>query len=300
MDADEVPRAVEAAMATASALGLRVDDAAVVHDSNRLAVRLLPCDVLARIAPSTHERGTAFELDVARRLAETDAPIATLEPRVEPRLYHRDGFVLTLWTYYERVAPNEASPGEYAYALARLHAGMRRVGLPAPHFTDRVGEAQRLVNDRMQTPQLADADRELLSETLSALSRAVRDRAVTEQLIHGEPHGGNLLRTKRGLLFTDLETCCIGPVEFDIAHCSRSNVSSGVTGSFLDAKTPFEVADHYDGADRELVGLCRVLMLAMVAAWRWDRRDRFPGGRRMGVEFLREIRMAVGRTGLSA
>ena len=50
MKTSEVPRAVAAGMSTASALGLRVDDAVVVHDSNRIAVRLLPCDVLARVA----------------------------------------------------------------------------------------------------------------------------------------------------------------------------------------------------------------------------------------------------------
>ena len=29
------------------------------------------------------------------------APWLALEPRVEPRVYERDGFVVTLWTYYE-------------------------------------------------------------------------------------------------------------------------------------------------------------------------------------------------------
>ena len=53
MQASEVARAVAAAISTASALDLTVDDAIVLHNSNKLAVRLLPCDVLARVA---HER----------------------------------------------------------------------------------------------------------------------------------------------------------------------------------------------------------------------------------------------------
>src|SRR6266568_7616299 len=101
MKASEVPRAVAAGISTTSALGLRVDDAVVVHDSNRIAVRLLPCDVLARVAYVAHQAGAAFEVEIARRLAETDSPIAALEPRVEPRVYVRDGFVVTLWIYYE-------------------------------------------------------------------------------------------------------------------------------------------------------------------------------------------------------
>src|SRR5437660_10465343 len=87
MKTSEVPRAVAAGMSTASALGLRVDDAVVVHDSNRIAVRLLPCDVLARVAYVAHQAGTKFEVEVARRLAQTDSPVAELEPRVEPCVY---------------------------------------------------------------------------------------------------------------------------------------------------------------------------------------------------------------------
>ena len=55
MEPREVQRAVEAARSAASALGLRVDDAVVVHNSNRIAVRLSPCDVLARVAPLAYQ-----------------------------------------------------------------------------------------------------------------------------------------------------------------------------------------------------------------------------------------------------
>ena len=182
MKASDVPRAVAAGMATGAALDLRVDDAVVLHDSNRLAVRLLPCDVLARIAPVAHHAGAAFEVEVARRLAETDSPVAELEPRAEPRVYVRDGFAVTLWTYYEPVPPRDIAPSDYARALERLHAGMRQIDVTAPHFTDRVQEAQWLVDNRAHTPELADTDRELLSETLrtpeTSDRRARRRRAA--------------------------------------------------------------------------------------------------------------------------
>ncbi len=281
MNASEVQRAVAAATSIAAALGLAVDDAIVLHNSNKLALRVLPCDVLARVAHAGHEVAQ-FEVDLAQRLAETDSPVAALEPRVEPRVYARDGFVVTLWTYYEPVTPHEVSPVDYAHALARLHAGMREIDLPAPHFTDRVAEAQQLVASRDHTPALADADRELLSNTLRSLRRAIGDRGAAEQLLHGEPHPGNVLSTKNGLLFIDLETCCRGPVEFDLAH------------------VPEEVSELYPGADQELLRECRVLMLAMVASWRWDRDDQFPNGRRMGTELLGQIRAALDRYGLDA
>ena len=124
MQASEATRAVPAAMSTASALGLTVDDAVVLQNSNRLALRLLPCDALARVAHVANHNAQ-FEVELAQRLAETESPVATLEPRVEPRVYECDGFVITLWTYYEPLSPREVSPADYANALGRLHAGMR-------------------------------------------------------------------------------------------------------------------------------------------------------------------------------
>src|SRR3954466_4253799 len=125
MKASEVPRAVAAGRSAASALDLKVEDAVVLHDANRLAIRLLPCDVLARVAHVAHQAGAEFEVEVARRLAETHSPVAELEPRVEQRVYVGDGFAVTLWTYYEPVSSRDVAPPEYAQALERLHAGMR-------------------------------------------------------------------------------------------------------------------------------------------------------------------------------
>ena len=138
MRASDIPRAVAAARSIVSALDLRVDDAVVLHASNRIAVRLLPCDVLARVAYVAHQAGAVFEVEVARRLADTDSPAAALEPRVEPCVYVHDGFVVTLWTYYAPASPHDVAPAEYAHALERLHAGLRQIDVPAPHFTDRV------------------------------------------------------------------------------------------------------------------------------------------------------------------
>ncbi|MFF7795475.1 phosphotransferase [Streptomyces sp. NPDC007991] len=279
MQTSEARRAVAAALSTASSLGLRADDARVLHDSNKLTLRLLPCDVLARVAPAAHQIAP-FEVELAQRLAEAGCPVAALDPRVEPRVHERDGFVITLWTYYESAAPGEIPPAGYATALKLLHTGMRELGVPTPHFTDRIEQAQQLVADHARTPALADADRELLRDTLRNLRRAIGERAGAEQLLHGEPHPGNVLTTRNGLLFIDLETCCRGPVEFDLAHA------------------PEEVGEHYPGADQDLLRECRILVLAMITTWRWDRDDQLPDGRRLAGEWLSRIRAALDRGGL--
>jgi aminoglycoside phosphotransferase (APT) family kinase protein len=278
MQASEASRAMAAAMSTASSLDLTVDEAIVLHDSNKLTLRLLPCDVLARVAPVASQV-SQFEVELAQRLAESGCPVAALERRVEPRVYERDGFVVTLWTYYEPATPREVSSADYASALERLHAGLRKVDIPTPHFTDRVEQAQQLVANRDRTPALADADRELLGDTLRNLRRAIGDRGAAEQLLHGEPHPGNVLTTKNGLLFIDFETCCRGPVEFDLAHA------------------PEEVSEHYPGVNQDLLRECRILVLAMITTWRWDRGDQFPNGRQLGTQWLSQIRAARRRTG---
>ena len=271
MEPEFVAHAIAAATELAGELHLRVDDAVVIHNSNKLALRLLPCGVLARVALAGQE-AAALEVELALRLAGTASPVAALEPRVEPRVYERDGFAVTVWTYYEAVAPDLGLPGAYADVLQRLHTGMRSVEIATPHFLDRAAEAERLVTDRDETPALAEADRHLLLSTLRSARERIRGRGAAEQLLHGEPHPGNLLSTRDGLLFIDFETCCRGPIEFDVAH------------------VPEEVSARYPNVDQVLLAECRRLVLAMVAAWRWDIRDGFPDGHQHGRDILSLLR----------
>ena len=290
MEPSEVQRAVEAGSSIASALGLRVADAVVVHNSNRVVVRLIPCDVLARVTPFVRQTADDLEVEVARRLAETGSPVAELAPRVEPRVYVHGGFAITLWKYYEPVGSADIAPAAYAQALARLHAGLRQFEVRAPHFTERVAEAQRLIADREQTPELLGPDRELLGDILRRLSIAISGLGAGDQVLHGEPHVGNLLRTRDGLLFIDFETCCRGPVEFDIAH----GLVPDEGGHLLPAA---DVCEHYPGANRELIDQCRLLIWAMITTWRWQRDDQLPNRPYWRIEGLNQIRAIVNSPG---
>ncbi|MFJ8545815.1 phosphotransferase [Streptomyces sp. NPDC093586] len=279
MEPWELRHAVEAGRATASELGLQVDDVIVVHNSDRAALHLVPCDVLARVAPLGRLADSEFEVEVARRLAGVDAPVAELEPRVEPRVQVRDAFAVSLWTYYEPVG-SEIAPADYADVLLRHHAALRRLDLDAPHFTDRVAAALREVSDRANSPELPASDRELLSGALGGLSAAISTDEDGDQLLHGEPHPGNLLNTRRGPLFVDLATCCRGPVEFDLAHA------------------PEEVGKHYAGADHDLIHRYRALNWAMFSAWRWRQADHMPDRDHWRAEGLNRVRAALERCGL--
>ncbi|MDX3518892.1 phosphotransferase [Streptomyces scabiei] len=109
--------------------------------------------------------------------------------------------------------------------------------------------------------------------------RTISVDTAREQLLHGEPHPGNLLNTRRGPLFVDLATCCRGPVEFDLAHA------------------PEDVGQLYAGADQSLIRRCRALNWAMFSAWRWRRDDQMPDRRHWRVEGLRRVRAALDRCG---
>jgi Ser/Thr protein kinase RdoA (MazF antagonist) len=270
VDGGLVARAIAAATSVAHTLDLQVTDAVVIQNSNKLALRLLPCDAFARTALVGQEVA-AFEVWVAQALAAVSAPVASLDPRVEPRVYELDGFAVTFWTYHRPVA-DRGSPDEHADALDRLHGAMRSIQVEAPHFTERIAAAEHLLTRPDETPALDAGDRRMLLNTLRDAGEAIRSRVAAEQLLHGEPHPGNLVSTSDGLLFIDFETCCRGPVEFDVAH------------------VPDDVSVLYRDIDQALLQQCRRLVLAMVAAWRWDVRDEFPNGHRHGRNIVRVLR----------
>jgi aminoglycoside phosphotransferase (APT) family kinase protein len=266
---------VAAAMSTASAAGLAVDNAVVLNDSNRLVVRLTPCDIVARVTPVTHVAGHHMsaerEVELVKWLAQMGSPVATLDARVEPRVFVRDGFEISMWTYFEaesRMLP----PADYARALERLHAGLRQIDFTAPHVMDRVAAVQRDVASRDITPDLADADRAVLVSTLRDLKKSIANRRRPGQLLHGEPHLGNVLNTENGPLFVDFENTAYGPVEYDLGW------------------VPTAVSDCYRDADQNLVGECRGLVLALIAAYRWRGDDQHPSGRQSGVALLNLLR----------
>jgi len=269
MLAPEARRATDAAVAIATSLHLEVCNAVILSNSNKLTLRLQPCDVVARIALK-HDTSAQFEIGLAQQLVDAGCPVASLDPRVPPRVYALGDFVVTLWTYYASATSEQVPPRAYAAALMRLHAGMRTLDAPIPHFMDRVDSALRLLCDPQQSPALSDADRATLLHTLRTVPPAINEFGGA-QMLHGEPHPGNLLDTKSRPLFIDLETCCRGPVEFDLAHA------------------PDAVSYYYRPVNMELLRQCRLIVLALATTWRWDQDDQLPNGVQIAAEWLEQL-----------
>jgi thiamine kinase-like enzyme len=121
---------------------------------------------------------------------------------------------------------------------------------------------------------LSDKDRSLLRRAFDRLSAELDTRRFCERPLHGEPHDGNLLVTKDGLRWIDLEAACVGPLEWDLA--------------FL----PEEAVEVFRDVDRELLRLLRALNSARVATWCWARAD-FEEMRRHGEFHLEQVRRAT-------
>lgn len=272
VEVTERRRAVGAAVSLAGSLGLTADDAVILHDSNRIVIRVLPCDIVARVSPIGWY-SPVREVELARLLAtETDAPIAGLDPRVDPVIFERDDFEIGLWTYFEPGPSPELSPDDYSKILERLHGALRQIDMASPTFTDRLAGIQQWLSDGEVVPDLVHEDRDLLVQRLQPSSRLLTDVTERQQLLHGEPHPGNVLNPVEGPVFIDFENCARGPVEYDLAW------------------VPTAVSNRYPGVDREVLDECRGFVLALVAAHRWRHDDQHPSGRRSGIAFLDVLR----------
>lgn len=267
---------VAAATSLAASAGLEVRECRVLSASSTTVVRLLPCDAVARVAPVARQTA-ALEVDLALQLEVLGAPIAPLDPWVPRRPHRLDGYVTTFWTHCSSAGAPPLPHEGYAESLARLHRALREVTVAVPHVTERLQRASRLLARPDLTPRLVSADRALLQAVLGEDGDRLRG-AAHEQVLHGEPHPGNVLAPPGGAVFVDWETSCRGPVEFDLAHA------------------PAGVEATYPGADPDLLASCRRLALAVATAWRFDVEDRLPDGLALGAAWLEQLRTAAGGT----
>ena len=214
----------------------------------------------------------ALEVELARRLAATASPVAALEPRVEPRVYERDGFAVTFWTYYEAVAPDPDSPATYADALQRLHAGMRQRRDRDAALPDRVAEAERLVATDTKPPR---------SLRPTGICSSARCRTRVNGSTAAEPPSS---------------CCTANRTRQPSQHPGRAAVHR--LRDVLPWARRVRRRARAGRGQRALSGCrstfcsqeCRRLVLAMVAAWRWDVRDEFPNGHQHGRDILTLLR----------
>jgi len=252
--------AAAAAVEAAAAHGLDDLEPRILSDWNDTIVHLWPLPLVARVATSTlrddAEAELALEVEVAREVAARGGPALRPAAQPPPGPHRSGGFVLTFWPFVDAVA-GEPSPAEVASSLRELHDRLAR-GLALPPLARRLDRTEALVADSGTVPALPEDDRRFLATALRDLRRRFEAFGLRERALHGGPHSGNLLRSRDGLRWIDLDTACRGPAEWDLA--------------FL----PDAAAPLFPELDDDALEVARLLVSACVAVWCWAQLGRAP------------------------
>ena len=224
-------RAVAAAAGVAREHGLRVEDPVVLHDVFSVRVHLRPAPVVARV-PTWISRlrpaagNVARELEVASFLVDSGAPVIAPSPELPAGPHHRDGFPISFWTFTPADPDRPpATAADCAALLPDLHAALRGYPGPLPALgavaMDLPGWLARLDAldppiDTLIDPLIDAADHARLLAAADRL-RPLLDPDPGDQPLHGDAHAGNLVATRRGLVWNDFEEVCRGPAEWDWA-----------------------------------------------------------------------------------
>jgi len=275
-DEVRVGRAIRAAVTVAHRRGADNPRPVVLHDSTHVTIHLSPDPVVARVGPASEPwmvRRSEREVAVAGYLAGDGAPVvAPVADGAGP--HHVEGCVVTLWRYVEASdAPDAVAAGE---ALAHAHRSLVGYAGDLPPFTEALDDARRLLQSVDMGP-LPSEDRAFLLDRYQDLRGRAEDMSPGWRPIHGDPHIGNALTTAGGVLWTDWESACLGPTEWDVACLPTAAVAA------------------WPGINHVLLAYLRDLRSACVSAWSWALYDRSADKREAARYHLDRLKAQAGR-----
>lgn len=203
-----------AAVTVARRHGLEVDEPRIVRDLSNVLVHLWPSPVVARVATTTAaarpdgaRAWLARDVEMAGWLAARGASVVAPANEVAPGPHDEGRFNLSFWRLVD--AQDERPGGARAgRELRELHERLDGFPHPLPPLSWVLDEAQMLIGRY---------GLDVLEGPLAAVRSAIEVVALPARPLHGDAHAGNLLRTESGLLWTDFEDCCCGPLEWDLA-----------------------------------------------------------------------------------
>ena len=223
-------RAVAAAVTVARAHGVAVHDPVVLSEGVNLVVHLRPAPVVARVATylpllrPDAARHQLRDLHLATALRSAGVPVMPPTDLLAPGPHPEDGFSLAFWRWVE-VLPERPTADVAGHTLADLLAALAEVdpgwtGEPLDTPLDDLTQFVRTGAQLDADPALVAAVGELTDRLRPLLTGAV-------QPLHGDAHPGNLLRTRAGWVWADLEDTCRGPVGWDLACLRRTSRLDG-------------------------------------------------------------------------
>ena len=266
--------ALRAALAVAERYDLRNCQPTVLRDSTHVTMRLAPYPLVARacMVREVSALRLAHELAVARHLASAGAAIVPPSDVPPPGPHEYDSMRLTLWKFVDHDPAGVVDEASLIAALKDLHAKLSDYDAELPPFTDAIAECARLLEDATAMPAMPASDRSFLIAEHARLVGRLRSYRFNSVPLHGDCHLGNLLVTTTGPLWTDFESACRGPVEWDLTSLPES------------------VAAAFPDIHADLLSVLRDLRSLCVAAWCWDDLNPRPEVREAATYHLERLR----------
>jgi Ser/Thr protein kinase RdoA (MazF antagonist) len=167
--------------------------------------------------------GVRRELQVAQHLAAKRAPAVapTVDPPPGPHVF--GDATVTLWSFVEqRPASGRADALAAGRALVELHTALSDFPGELPLFTEDLDQCASLLADCQALRTLADADRAFLVGSLTRLRAGLSLGRLRLSPLHGDAHLGNAMMTAAGAVWADLESACLGPLEWELTSLPRA------------------------------------------------------------------------------
>jgi hypothetical protein len=264
--------AVRAVVDVAAEHGICSREPVVLRDLTNVVVHLAPAPVVGRVPVTLGRlRGPAWEREVvalASFLADAGAPTVAPARELPTGPHERDGFVISFWEHVDH-DPERFDAAAAGRSLRELHESLARYPGTLPRF-ERLDEIERVI-EGLRPPEAGVLRR--AHARLSALP------LVAVRPLHGDAHFRNVLWTRQGPRWTDLENACLGPIEYDLAGLVWRDMYG--TDQALAA---------YGVHDGERLGLVTPYLALFLAAWSLDIAERHPQTRPHALERFERVR----------
>jgi hypothetical protein len=235
------PASLAAAQAVAREHGVACDEAVLIAGGSNVLVHLKPAPVVARVMTGTvvlHddiEQWLAREVAVAAFLAERTDLVVAPSDILPPGPHQQDGLWMTMWKFvaHDAQAP-PPQPRELGRSLRELHAALADFPGDLAPLSEIRDWLERLLAQLRPSPWLTQQDIDWLAFELDALTPTVFESSLPAQALHGDASMSNLLRTEGGLVWSDFEDVCAGPVAWDVYGLVTSARACGQSATFIE------------------------------------------------------------------
>lgn len=258
--------AILAASRCAQQYGIQPDRCEVLQDAHTIVVRLTDT-LVARIVTDTKgpRQGTTWfsrETALAAHLTRQGAPVIPLHPDMPPLAHMHDGFAMNFWRYVTAIDATP-DPCDIGRTMHQCHQVLQTFSEELPSLA--------ILQETLTILQQQAVRDALARDSISLLTRHLQSSIeilspCPQQALHGDAHGGNLLMTTDGLLWTDWEDAFAGPIEWDLA--------SIIWNAKLlenDQATVHAIVQAYEDCgtaiDHQILDQCLIARAAVMSAW---------------------------------